>query len=271
MRRGREARAKRLLQGISVPDEFGAQERAWAVARSAFLGRLSVPRRRSRLRFVPVPALLLGVAVILELTPAGAAVHHLINNAFSARTPVASNALSLPVRGSRVLVTSPSGTWIVKDRGARHRLGQWDVAAWSPHGLYVAAADAHTLATLTPSGAVAWSAPAAGARYLSWFEPQGSRQLPDQLHQRELALGDDWRRSAQGSGFRVPPRGAWPPTSRQSPRLGDRVIGTSWYTQRRSGGSFQSTTQAGSFGRRGPYRAHPGARLLPRRALACSH
>jgi hypothetical protein len=174
MRRGREARAKRLLQGISVPDEVGAQERAWAVARSAYVGRLSVPRRRSRLRFVPVPALLLGVAAVMALTPAGAAVDHWINSALSPRSPAASNVISLPLRGSRLLVTSPSGTWIVKDRGARHRLGQWDVATWSPHGLYVAAASAHRLVALDPSGAVLWSAPVAGARYLSWFEPQGS-------------------------------------------------------------------------------------------------
>jgi hypothetical protein len=175
MRRGREARAKRLLQGISVPDELGARERAWAVARSAYVGRLSVPRRRSRLRFVPVPALLLlGVAAILELTPAGAAVHRLINSALSARNPAASNVISLPARGSRLLVTAPGGTWIVRDRGDKHRLGNWDFATWSPHGLYVVGASAHRLAAVDPSGAVAWSAPAEGARYLSWFEPQGS-------------------------------------------------------------------------------------------------
>ncbi len=174
MRRGREARAKRLLQGISVPDEVGAQERAWAVARSAYVGRLSVAPRRSRLRFVPVPALLLGVAVILELTPAGAAVHRLINSALSVRNPATSIVLSLPARGSRLLVTAPGGTWIIKSRGEKRSLGRWDIATWSPHGLYLAAADAHTLAALTPSGAVVWSTPVEHARFLRWFEPPGS-------------------------------------------------------------------------------------------------
>jgi hypothetical protein len=174
MSRGRDARTKRLLQGIPVPDEVGAQERAWAVARSAYAGRLSVPQPRSRLRFVPVPALMLGLAAVLALTPAGAAVHHWINSALSARNPAATNVLSLPVRGSRLLVTAPGGTWIVRDRGDKRGLGHWDSATWSPHGLYVAAADADTLATLSPSGAIAWRVPARGARYLSWFEPHGS-------------------------------------------------------------------------------------------------
>jgi hypothetical protein len=174
MSRGRDARTKRLLQGISVPDEVGAQGRAWAVARSAYAGRLSVPQRRSRLRFVPVPALMLGLAAVLALTPAGAAVHHWIKSALSGRSPAAGNVLSLPVRGSRLLVTAPGGTWIVKDRGDKRSLGHWHSATWSPHGLYVAAADADTLATLSRSGAIAWRVPAQGARYLRWFEPHGS-------------------------------------------------------------------------------------------------
>ncbi|HEY6397613.1 MAG TPA: hypothetical protein VIX82_09190 [Solirubrobacteraceae bacterium] len=174
MRRGREARAKWLLQGISVPDEVGAQERAWAVAHSAYVGRLSVPPRRSRLRFVPVPALLLGIAVILELTPAGAAVRRLINSALSVRNPTTSLVISLPARGSRLLVTAPGGTWIVKDHGDKRRLGQWDVATWSPRGLYLATADAHRLAAINPAGVVVWSTPVEHAHYLRWFEPAGS-------------------------------------------------------------------------------------------------
>jgi hypothetical protein len=178
MRRSSEARAKRLLQGLAVPDEVGAQERAWEVARSAYAARLSVPRRRSRLRFVPVPALLLIVAAVLELTPAGAAVHRWIDNALSTRYPVATGVMSLPAPG-RLLVTGPAGAWIVNARGDKRHLGQWRVATWSPRGLYVAVANANELATMnaavSSNATIAWRRAARAPQYPSWFQPSGYR------------------------------------------------------------------------------------------------
>ena len=174
MRRGGEVRIKRLLQEVRIPDELGAQQRAWPVARSAFAGRLSVPRRRSRLRFAPAPAVLLLVAGVLELTPAGAAVHRWIEKTLSPPRTVSMTAMSLPAPGN-LLVSGPLGAWIVTGHGESHQLGPWTGASWSPHALYAAVTSADELAAVDPHGKVAWHIPAANPRDVSWSPPSGYR------------------------------------------------------------------------------------------------
>lgn len=174
MTRDREAAVKRLLQEVRIPDELGAQQRAWPVARSAFAGRLSVPRRRSRLRFAPAPALLLLVAGVLELTPAGAAVHRWIDKTLSAPRTVSMNAMSLPAPGS-LLVSGAAGAWVVTARGARNRLGAWTAASWSPHAWYAAVTGANELAAVNRHGKVDWRVLASAPSDPSWSPPSGYR------------------------------------------------------------------------------------------------
>ncbi|MDQ6821748.1 MAG: hypothetical protein M3076_15675 [Actinomycetota bacterium] len=174
MRRSREATVKRLLQEVRIPDELGAQQRAWPVARSAFAGRLSVPRRRSRLRFAPVPAVLLLVAGVLGLTPAGAAVHRWIEKTLSPTRTVSMNAMSLPAPGS-LLVSGAAGAWIVSGRGERNRLGPWTSASWSPHALYAVVTSAEELAAVDRRGKVDWRVRVASPRDASWSPPSGYR------------------------------------------------------------------------------------------------
>jgi hypothetical protein len=174
MRRSREATVKRILQEVRIPDELGAQQRAWPVVRSAFAGRLSIPRRRSRFRFAPAPAVLLLVAGVLELTPAGAAVHRWIEKALSPPRTVSMNAMSLPAPGN-VLVSGSLGAWIVAGHGQRHRLGQWTGGSWSPHALYAVLTSADELAAVDPRGKIDWHVRAVRPRDASWLPPSGYR------------------------------------------------------------------------------------------------
>src|SRR5437773_1348607 len=81
-------------------------------------------------RAVIVPAVL-AVAV----TPPGKAVWGSIRDAVGRED----HLLSLPAEG-RVLVNSPAGAWVVRRNGSKRLLSGYLDAAWSPHGLYIAAA-----------------------------------------------------------------------------------------------------------------------------------
>jgi hypothetical protein len=63
----------------------------------------------------------------------------------------------LPAPG-RLLVSGSGGTWVVAADGSKRRLGGWEQASWSPHGLFVVAATSNQLAALEPgTGDVRWS------------------------------------------------------------------------------------------------------------------
>jgi hypothetical protein len=59
--------------------------------------------------------------------------------------------------GGRLLVHAGDSAWVVAADGSRRRLGAFDGAAWSPHGLFVVAWRDHTLTALTPTGTPRWS------------------------------------------------------------------------------------------------------------------
>ena len=81
---------------------------------------------------------------------------------------------SLPAEG-RVLVESGNGPWIVSSDGSKRRLGSYDDASWSPHGLFVAATRPGELVALDPKGNVRWSlARGAGVHEPRWA-PDGFR------------------------------------------------------------------------------------------------
>jgi hypothetical protein len=165
--------AERALQNVQLPDETGAELRAWHVVRSAYADRAPVrSRTRSARIAVLIPALILA-ALGVALTPAGASVRRWINAALG--IPRAAPALfKLPAAG-RLLVTSPSGVWSVAADGAARRLGSWRQASWSPRGLYVAVSSATELAAIDPLGTVRWQLGRPDVSDARWFSPSGYR------------------------------------------------------------------------------------------------
>jgi hypothetical protein len=148
-----------------VPVDAGAEERAWAVVRSAYRDRVPAARRRPRW---PLAAVALAAAVVASvLSPPGRAVVDAVRRSIG--VPHAAPALfRLPAPG-RLLVAGEGGTWVVSADGSKRRLGGYGQAAWSPHGLFVAAASRDSLAAVEPgSGDVRWSLARRGISSPSW-------------------------------------------------------------------------------------------------------
>jgi hypothetical protein len=146
-----------------APGEREASERSWEVVRTAYEERTPVPRRRDRR---PLVAAAIGVAILAAaFTPPGQAVWGSLRDAVRSKD----NLQSLPAEG-RVLVNSPAGAWVVQRDGSKRFLSGYADAAWSPHGLYIAAARANQLVALEPNGRVHWKL----ARALPVSGPQWS-------------------------------------------------------------------------------------------------
>lgn len=147
------------------------EDRAWEVVRRAFEEREPRPRTRRVRNRLLLALVVLAMAVAGAVsTPSGQAVFQRVREAVGVRH-AATELAALPARG-RLLVVGPSGTWVVAADGAKRRLGAWTAAAWSPHGLFVVAADRSRVAALTPEGSVRWTLPRADADGLAW---EGSR------------------------------------------------------------------------------------------------
>jgi WD40-like Beta Propeller Repeat len=172
-----ERRLKRMLMATAPPDEIGAQRRAWRVTRTAFAEREPTPWPIRHRR--PLAAAAIAVAVLAAaLSPPGRAVIGEVREAVGTEKVVgvqqARPALfSLPAAG-RVLVSAPSGAWVVSANGSRRRLGNYDEATWSPQGLFVGASKRHQLAAVTPKGEGRWTLSRPRVHYPRW-SPSGFR------------------------------------------------------------------------------------------------
>jgi hypothetical protein len=134
------------------------EDRAWEIVRRAFEER--EPRRRRSGRVALVAGVAVAAAVVAAaLSPAGHAVFEQVRRAVGVEH--AERALAALPGNGKLLVVSPEGgeTWVVDADGAKRSLGAWQAAAWSPHGLYVAAVRSGELAALTPTGEVRWTLP----------------------------------------------------------------------------------------------------------------
>jgi hypothetical protein len=132
-----------------APDENEARERSWSIVRAAFEERLPAPRTRDRR---PLVAVAVGAAIVAAaFTPPGLAVWSSIREAVRNED----HLLSLPSEG-RILVNAEAGAWVVQRNGSKRLLSGYLDAAWSPHGLYVAAARGNDLVALEPNGRVHW-------------------------------------------------------------------------------------------------------------------
>jgi len=157
-----------------APGEQEAQERAWAVVRRAYEEREPVawPRRH----WQPLVALAVVAAVVAAaLSPPGRSVVHSLRKAVGVKQ--AEPALfSLPTRG-RLLVSSRTGLWLVRADGSKRRLGRYRDAAFSPHGLFVAATRANQLVALDPKGAVRWTLARPAPRVPAWFGTRSDTRI----------------------------------------------------------------------------------------------
>jgi WD40 repeat protein len=132
-----------------APGEREGAERSWEIVRSAFEQRIPVPRKRDRR---PAVAIACGAAVLAAaFSPPGLAVWGSLRDAVHSED----HLVALPSRGS-LLVNSSSGAWVVRRDGSKRFLSGYSDAAWSPHGLYLAAARGNELVALEPNGSVRW-------------------------------------------------------------------------------------------------------------------
>ncbi len=146
---------RRRLQSAAAPGELDAERRSWAVVRAAYeeteiAGRRPWPRRT----LLALAAVLAVVAA--SLSPPGQAVGAWVRDRVGGDGEAEPALVSLPARG-RLLVAADTGAWIVQRDGAKRRLGAYEDASWSPHGLHVVLTRGPRLVATTPNGEVRWT------------------------------------------------------------------------------------------------------------------
>ncbi len=150
------------LRDLRAPDEAASEERSWELVRAAYAERGVPPRPSRRTRRLVLAVVGGAVALAIGLSPAGAKVADLVGDAVGIGEPDAKPALrSLPAEGE-LMVSAPSGLWVVSDDGSKRLLGEYGEGAWSPNGLYVVAAAGRELVALEPDGDVRWAYSAPG-------------------------------------------------------------------------------------------------------------
>jgi len=148
-----------------APGEEQAEQRTWEVVRAAYARREPVtwPRKHTRALIGGAVAV---AAVAAVLSPPGRSVVHSLRKTIGVKQ--ARPALfSLPTPG-QLLVSSRGGAWIVRRDGSKRRLGSYRDAAFSPHGLFVAATRGNELAALDPKGNVRWTLARPAPRFPAW-------------------------------------------------------------------------------------------------------
>jgi hypothetical protein len=154
-----ERELRRTLARAADGQDAAARSRAWGVVQAAYRERGPSPRSRRQLRPVALLAaltLVAGVAVAAATTP-HSGVGRFVRDVLGIGAPHARPALVRVPGGGRLLVQSGHSTWVVQPGGARRRLGTYDGASWSPHGLFVVAWRGGVLTATEPSGRVHWS------------------------------------------------------------------------------------------------------------------
>jgi hypothetical protein len=156
---------------VEIPD--GAEERAWRVVSAAFADRIPAPPERRRLRLVAVVVAAALALIVVGVSPAGRDALGRVREAIGVRHAAVALA-RLPAPG-RLIVNSSAGPWLVAADGSKRRLGSYQAAAWSPHGLFEVATRAHEVAALDPKGNVRWSLERRGPVRFGRWSPDGYR------------------------------------------------------------------------------------------------
>ena len=100
---------------------------------------------------------MLAAAVATAFTPAGAAVADWVKDVVRPGRHDARPGIGKLPGGGQLLVSSPTGTWVVRGDGSARRLGRYDEAGWSPGGLYAVVTRGRQLVAVEPGGAVHWT------------------------------------------------------------------------------------------------------------------
>ena len=162
-----EQRIRDALQSVSVPEEFEAQRRAWAVVRAAYAEREPAPSHGRRLRLL-VAVAVLAALVAAALSPPGRSVGGWIRDRVAGEETAEPPLARLP-SGGHLLVLSEQGPWIVRPDGSKRLLGNYDDASFSPNALFVVATQGRRVVALEPDGDVRWTVtrptPVADARW----------------------------------------------------------------------------------------------------------
>jgi dipeptidyl aminopeptidase/acylaminoacyl peptidase len=187
-------------------DEQEAADRSWETVRAAFEQRVPIRRRRN---WRPLVVVALGIAALAAaFSPAGLAVWGSLRDAVRNED----HLLALPTMG-RILVNAQGGVWVIQRDGSKRFLSGYDSAAWSPHGLYLAAARENELVALEPNGKVHWKIARAGQVGSPQWSYEGYRIAYTAGRALRVVNGDGtgdrlFAANAQGSG---PSALAWRP------------------------------------------------------------
>jgi hypothetical protein len=122
--------------------------------------------------------------------------------------------------GGRLLAVGGRGAWLVDADGTRRGIGDYDDAAWSPHGLYIAATSGRELAAIDPRGTIHWRLGAAADVHAPRWSPDGYRIAYRAGRLIRVVAGD-------GSGDHVVARAAAPIAPTWRP---DRSHSLAWLT-----------------------------------------
>jgi hypothetical protein len=190
-----------------APREREAQERAWEVVEAAYAGRSPVAWPRKHLGPLAIGAVVAAIAAA-ALSPPGRSVVHSLREAVGVKQ--AEPALfSLPAPGS-LLVTSRQGAWLIHADGSKRLLGHYADAAFSPHGLFVAATRANQLVVLAPDGEVRWTLARRAPRFPAWTGSRTDTRIAYLSGGRlRIVAGDGTGDYAVGPAALVPP--VWRP------------------------------------------------------------
>ncbi len=149
-----------------------AEERSWEVVRRAFEELPQPSRRRARpgnrLLLAGVGAALVTALVAAVFSPPGRAVFERVREAVGVQHPDAA-LFSLPAPGRLLVVSAEGGgVWLANADGYKRKLGSYDDAEWSPHGLYVVATRRNQLAALDVDKGVRWSLARPDVAWPTW-------------------------------------------------------------------------------------------------------
>ena len=216
-----EQELRELLRNAPLDLDPTSQQRAWHAVRSAYQPRPE-PRLRWTARRPAVAVASIAIAALLALgavTGSRQAVAHWLRDAFGLTAqPHISRVLTGLPGGGRLLIETTHGPWLVNADGARHGLGTYTGAAWSPHSLYVVAWRGAALAALNLAGVPQWELTAPKVISSARWSPDGYRiafLAGDALH--VVAADNSGRHTVSNTAAPVPP--AWQPRPPSTHRL----------------------------------------------------